>query len=341
MPRIEDMAFQDQIADSLLGDESQQPVQPEQEQSEYAAHGDDLLNEAIAEQRGDTRRYGDEQMEARRAERPEAEAQQPQERLRSERAPEEQQEQTQQIAEPTSQQVRETIQYLDTKGEEWKLNEGSREFASSLEPLLGPEVYKNEAQLSQAVSRYTISAREGVLNQVKARGYFDATEVPPLSRAMEREGSHAVARFFGLDPQMTPLHDEALVANYMYLGIANFINTWGQSDGKTDVSELNDGDLSVRVVQKIAEGLTGTTEPVNRKWAIDFVNTITRRVSASLPKIRQGLEGNNQPRGKAQRGQRVPARLREGIKGSRVPTFKSNADIFSGEAVEAAMSQKL
>jgi len=289
-------------------------------------------------------REGDDGMTYRREERPEAEqrTQEPQERLRSERAPRsEQQEQAQQTAEPTPQQVRETIQHIDTLSEQFQLNEGSREFAASLEPLLGPEVYKNEAQLSQAVSRYTISAREDVLNQVKAKGYFDATEVPPLSHAMVREGSHAVARFFGIDPQMNPLHDEPLVANFMRLGIANFINTWGQSDGKTDVAGLNDGNLSVWIVQNIAKGLTGSTEPVNRKWAIDFVNTITRRVAASLPKIRQGLEGNSQPRQSRARGQRIPAQFREGVKGSRVPTFKSNSDIFSGEAVAAAMSQKL
>jgi len=61
-----------------------------------------------------------------------------------------------------------------------------------------------------------------------------------------------------------------------------------------------------------------------------------------LPKIRQGLEAGNQPRSRgAQRSQRIPAQFRDGIKGSRVPKFKSNTDIFSGSAVEAAMSQKL
>jgi len=274
-------------------------------------------------------KYGDAEVERRIAERGgQPEQEQPQERLRSERAPQEseQQEQPQRIADPTPEQVRDTIQHLDTMSEQFQLNEGSREFAARLEPLLGPEVYKNEAQISNAVSRYTISAREDVLNQVKATGGFDANQVTPLSPAMVREGSRAIASFFGINPQLTPLHDESRVANFGRLAFANFAYTWGQSDGKTPVSELNDGNLAVWIVQNIAYGLTGTTEPVNRKWAVDFVNAITERASKLFPKIREGLEGSGQQKQPRARGQRIPAGLRDGIRGSKGPRkFQTNS----------------
>jgi hypothetical protein len=348
MPRIEDSLFQDEVANSLLGDEAQQQA-PEQEPSEYAVHGDDLLNEAIVEQAEDPIRWDSEhreRVERLRSEREDREPREPQTQEQPEReerqaAQPQEHAQTQQMAEPSPAQIREAIQQLDAVSEQFQLNEGSREFVSALEPLLGPEVYKNEAEISNAVSRYTIGAREDVLRQINSKGYFDANEASPLSQGMVREGARAVASFFGINPQLTPLHDERRVAEFMRLGLANFANTWGQSNGKTPVSELNDGDLAVWIVQNIAHGLTGTTEPVNRKWAIDFVNAITDRESKLLPKIRQGLEGGSPQKQPRARGQRIPAQFREGIRGSKVPKFRSNVDIFSGEAVEAAMSQKL
>lgn len=340
MSRIEDAQFQNEVADSLLGD--QQPAAEQPEESQYAVSGADLLDEAIEDQTN-ALKLGDEGFERARPARGEAEQQeQPPERLRSERAPEAEQVQQQQISDPTPEQVRATIQHLDTMSERFQLNEGSREFAASLEPLLGPEVYKNEAQLSNAIARYTLSARDEVLQQAKATGGFDAEQIAPLSPAMVREGARAVASFFGINPQLNPLHDERRVAEFMRLGLANFANTWGQSDGKTPVSELNDGNLAVHIVQNLVYGLWGVTEPVNRQWAINFINTITERESKLLPKIRQGLEGTNQPRSRGtQRGQRGPKWIQDGLRGSKAPRFKSNSDIFSGESLTAAMSQKL
>jgi len=243
----------------------------------------------------------------------------------------------QQIAEPSSEQVREAIQQLDEAGERFQLNEGSREFADKMAPLLGPEIYKNEALLSNTVSRYTIAARDAVL---ATNG--DLSKLPPLSPAMANEASRAVAMLFGMNPQESPVHDEMHVANTMRFAIANLINTHVQSGGETDVTKLNHRDMAVLVDQNLVKGLTGEDAPVNPQWAIQFVNNVAGRVLPLLPKIRQGLEAGNQPRSRgAQRSQRIPAQFRDGIKGSRVPKFKSNADIFSGDALEAALSQKL
>lgn len=320
MPRIEDSLVQEEIANSLLGPEAEQQA-PEQEQSEFAASGADLLDEAISEQQAERLQFdeGDSAVERWRTEHPEEEAQREQPPLRSERAPQEQ-ESDQQAAEPSPQQVQEVIQQLDTASEQFQLNEGSREFADKMAPLLGPEIYKNEALLSNTVSRYTLAARDAVL---ATDG--DLTKLPPLSRAMGHEAARAVALLFDMNPQENPIHDEMHVANTMRLAFANLINTYVQSGGKTDVTELNDKQMAVWVVQNLAKGLTGTDEPVNPKWAIQFTNAIAERVLPLLPKIKQGLEGAGQPRQTRARGQRVPAAFREGMKGAKAPRFRTNS----------------
>src|SRR6266478_1855540 len=221
----------------------------------------------------------------------------------------------QEIAEPSAEQVREAIQQLDAAGERFQLNEDSREFADKMAPLLGPEIYKNEALLSNTVSRYTIAARDAVL---ATNG--DLSKLPPLSPAMANEASRAVAMLFGMNPQENPVYDEMHVANTMRFAIANLINTHVQSGGETDVTKLNHRDMAVLVVQNLVKGLTGEDAPVNPQWAIQFVNSVAGRVLPLLPKIKQGLEGaTQQPRAKGHRGQRIPAQFRDGIKGSRVP----------------------
>jgi len=325
VPRIEDSLIQDEIASSLLSpaEQAEEQAGSEQEESEFAASGADLLDEAISEQQSERLQFdeGDSAVERWRAEHPDEEArqEQPPERLRSERAPQEQ-ESEQQAAEPSPQQVQEVIQQLDTASEQFQLNEGSREFADKMAPLLGPEIYKNEALLSNTVSRYTLAARDAVL---ATNG--DLTQLPPLSRAMGHEAARAVAVLFDMNPQENPVYDEMHVANTMRFAFANLINTYVQSGGKTDVTELNDKQMAVWVVQNLAKGLTGTDEPVNPKWAIQFTNAIAGRVLPLLPKIKQGFEGAGQPRQTRARGQRVPAAFREGMKGAKAPRFGTNS----------------
>src|ERR1700739_4840741 len=118
MPRIENVAVENEIASSLLSPAEQEleRAAPEQQPSEYTAHGDDLLNEAINEGRENVIRDGDEAYERLRSERLEPEER---ESGRQERQPQDRSQQAEahagqeQAPEPTAQQVQEGIAALD------------------------------------------------------------------------------------------------------------------------------------------------------------------------------------------------------------------------------------
>jgi hypothetical protein len=341
--RIEDAVMQDEIANSLLGPEAEQQA-PEQEQSEFASHGDDLLSEAIAEQEENTFRYGDEGMEARRAERPETEVQQPRERLRSERAPQEneQREQEEQRA-PTPEEVQQGVELLDNTVKEYGLNEpaDARTFADDFTAAFGSDIYK---------AGVDVGALGGVMSKtaLSALLVYDATggdlskmgEIPPQNA---QAFAHDFLKGMGVDPRSMNV-DASLLARTTLGGMINFINTFNNYGGKvTDLAKLNDPQQAEFYMQNFMKAL-GVEGPVNRAAAIKFADACAKQMLRVMGKVSQVNGQRNeqrQPRSRGQRGQRIPAKFREGIKGSRVPAFRSNSDIFSGEAVAAAMSQKL
>jgi hypothetical protein len=340
--RIEDAAFQEEIANSLLGDESQPAAQPEAEQSQYAVAGDDLLNEAIAEQESSPFNFNEERAErvSHLRREPEAETQQPQERLRSERSQESEQQEHPHA--PTPEEIQAGVEKLDSAVKEFALNEpaDARAFADEFTAAFGTDVYKAGVDV-------------GALGGVMAKTALSAFQIYEVTKgdlskmgAIPEQNAQAFAFDFlkgmGVDPRSMPV-DSSLLARTVLGGAVNFIKTCENYGWKTtDLSKLNDPEAAQFYAQNFLKAL-GIEQQVNRETAIKFADAFGKQMLRVWGKLSeaQAQRAAAQPRTKGQRGQRVPARFREGIKGSRVPTFKSNSDIFSGEAVEAAMSQKL
>jgi len=340
--RIEDAVMQDEIANSLLGPGAEQQA-PEQEQSEFAVAGDDLLNEAISEQQEDRFRYGDEEMEARHAERPETEVQQPRERLRSERAPQENQQQEQPHT-PTPEQVHQGVEQLENAVKEYGLNEpaDARTFADEFTAAFGSDIYKagvDVGALGGVMAKTAYSALE-----VYAATGGDLSKMGEIPAQNAQAFAHDFLKGMGVDPRSVNV-DASLLARTVAGGLMNFLNTYDSYGGKvTDLARLNSPENAEFYMQNFMKAL-GVEGPVNRAAAIKFADACAKQMLRVIGKVSQVNGQRNeqrQPRSRGQRGgQRIPAKFREGLKGSRVPAFRSNSDIFSGEALTAAMSQKL
>lgn len=340
MSRIEDAQFQEEVASSLLG-EHQPAAQPEQEQSEYAVSGADLLDEAIEDQTN-ALKLGDEGFERARPARGETEQQeQSPERLRSERAPREAEQQEQPHA-PTPEEVQAGVEKLDNAVKEYGLNEpaDARTFADEFCSAFGTDVYR---------AGVDIGALGGVMAKTALSAFqvYEATK-GDLSKMSDIPPQNAQAFAFdflkgmGVDPRSMPV-DSSLLARTVLGGAVNFIKTCESYGWKiTDLSKINDPQTAEFYLQNFMKAL-GVEQQVSRETALKFADAFGKQMLRVWGKLSEASaqRAASQPRGKAQRGQRIPAQLRDGVKGSRVPKFRSNADIFSGDAVEAAMSQKL
>jgi hypothetical protein len=340
MPRIENMAVEDEVANSLLGPEAESEQQaPEQPVSEYAVSGADLLNEQIAEDRDNIFRDGDEQHERLRSERPEAETgeEQPHQGRKQPDAQQESEE-TQQAVEPTPAQVAEVIQDLDARIQDYGLSDpaDTAKFGSELASAFGADVHRdgwNVGLLNSTIARTALAAGRAV---EEAGG--DLSRIGPLSKAVEREVSRDVLVSFGIDPRLNPAHDERLVAHTIYFGMANLIDTMARM-GETDPAKVNDAQMAVWFCESLQKGIFGVDKPVSRERACQVVDCLARRVLGMDARVREWQERNQAAQAQSKRagvgrgrGQRIPAQFRDGIKGSKAPRFKSNQDIFDGGA---------
>lgn len=342
MSRIENAVFEQEVASSLLSpaEQEQESAQPEQAESEYAAPGDELLNEAIADQADDRFRDGDEGAERLRSERPEVERHaQPEERLRSERAPQEN-EQAQRAAEPTPEQVQEGIQKLDAAVEQFGLNEpaDAREFASDFCSAFGTDIYKagvDVEQLGGVMAKTAVSA----LQVYDATG-GDLSKMGAIPEQSAQAFAHDLLKGMGIDPRSMNV-DASLLARTTLGGMMNFLNTYASYGGKvTDLAKLNDPQAAEFYLQNFLKAL-GQGGPVSRETALKFADACARQLLRVMGKVSQvNASQERQPRGRS-RGQRVPTQLREGIRGSRAPRFKTNEDIFDPGVVAAATTQRL
>jgi hypothetical protein len=258
--------------------------------------------------------------------------------------------QEQQIADPTPQQVAQIIQELDTKIEERGLSDtaDTSKFGNGLAAAFGADVQRdgwNVGLLNSTVARIALSTGPAL---VAAEGDLD--RLPPLSAPIVRQISRDTAMSFGINPQINPVHDEQLLANVMYRGMANLLNTIAQSGGESDPGKLNDGQMAVWFCEGLVKGLFGVEVPVTRATACQIVNCLTNRIMEMDTKVRgwqermadQSRQGqgsrSNTGRG---RGQRIPSELREGIRGRKVQSFSSNQDIFSGQVMADLAMRRL
>jgi hypothetical protein len=331
MSRVENAAFEAEVASSLLSpaEQEQEQAQPEQHESQYSIAGDDLLDEAIREQADDRFVLGDEESERLRSERGEQEPrEQPQAQERPERGEPQEREQTQQAAEPTPEQVQAGVEKLDAGVQEYGLNEpaDARHFAEEFCAAFDTDIYKagvDVGALGGVMAKTTLSA----LNVYAATG-GDLTKMGGIPEQSAQAFAHDLLKGMGVDPRSVSV-DASLLARTTLGGMVNFLNTYASYGGKvTDLAKLNDPQAAEFYLQNFLKAF-GQEGPVNRETALKFADTCARQILRVLGKVSQineqrAASQERQPRGRS-RGQRVPAQFREGIKGSKAPRFRTNS----------------
>ena len=360
MADITDAQIQDSIAWSLVGENAEAEYEawlanPDPEPSQYAAPGDELLNDELQDQQfgdGLVLRLGDEgaaayrEKHGQRAEQSDQETEngaqekQPQERLRSERAPQEA-EQGQQHA-PTPEEVQQGVEQLDSAVKEYGLNEpaDARQFADEFCGAFGTDPFKagiDVESLGSVMSKTAVSALQ--VYEATGGDLSKMGEIPPQNA---QAFAHDLLKGMGIDLRSMNV-DAMLLARTALGGMISFVNTFNGYGGKvTDLAKLNNPQNAEFYMQNFMKAL-GVEGQVNREAALKFADACGRQMLRVMGKISQlQAQRNAAPQKQTRaRGQRVPAGIRDGIRGSRAPRFKSNQDIFSGSAIEAALSQRL
>jgi hypothetical protein len=321
--RIEDSLIQDEIANGLLGDSPQQETQ--EQQSQYAQSGADLLDEAIQEQAEDKFHFGegDERWQEKYAKPEEAQQEQPRERLRSER---QEQEQPEEPNAPTPEEVQAGVEQLDSAVKEYALNEPSdaREFASDFCGAFGSDPFKSGVDIESlggVMSKTALSA----LNVYAATGgdLSKMGEIPPQNA---QAFAHDLLKGMGVDPRSMNV-DASLLARTTLGGMINFLRTYDSYGGRvTDLAKLNDPQQAEFYLQNFMQAL-GIEGQANRETAIRFADACAKQMLRVMGKISQvnAQRSESPQRQPHARGQRIPAQFREGMKGAKAPRFKTNA----------------
>ena len=351
MPRIENAGMESDIADSLLGPETEQQESPAEAVSEYHVPGVSLLDEYIAESQDNRFRDGDEQHERLRSERPEVETgeeqahqgrQQPQTQRE---APEQQQG----APEATPIELAATIQELDTRMEQYGLSEpaDTSKFGTELASAFGADVHRDGwdvGLLNNTVARIALSDGPQIM---AAEGDFN--RLPPISPLAQHQIASDVITSFGRDPRLQPAYDERLLANTIRFAVANILYTH-EKTGERDPAKGNDAQMAVWFLDALHMGMFGTEKPgsvSDRIWkemACQVADTLWTRLLGMDGKVREWNERNAAAQNQGRRagvgrgrGQRIPAQFREGIKGSKAPRFKTNAgpdDPFNNQTMD-------
>jgi hypothetical protein len=254
------------------------------------------------------------------------------------------QRQPEQVQTFTPESVETAVQALDATVRQHGLNDppSANEFASAFCESLGTDVYKsgvNVEALGGTMAKASLSAM-----QVYEAAKGDLSIIPPVPEASAKAFSHDLLRSIGIDPRAVQV-DESLLANTVMQGALSFLHTYQSYGGKvTDFAKLNDGALSEQFFGNFLRAF-GIEGAVDRASAIRFADAGGKYLLSMIDKI-NGINARNAEaqqktaRGKS-RGQRVPARFREGLKGSKAPRFETNRDVFGESLMDAAISRNL
>jgi hypothetical protein len=251
--------------------------------------------------------------------------------------------------EVTPQSVQEWAERTEATIQEHGLNDPqtARGFADEFCAALGTDVYRAGIDVQALGSTMAKTALSALSVYDAAQG--NPESIPQVAPAAAKAFSHDILRGLGMDPRTVQGVNEQLLADTVLRGVLNFYDTYQRHGGKVaDVSRLNDAEAAELFLGNFMQAL-GATQPASRQTALKVADALGNYLLGFIGKInqtnqrqaeaRQGQGGrSNTGRG---RGQRVPQRFKEGLKGSKAPRFSTNDDIFSGPAVQAAMSQKL
>jgi predicted component of type VI protein secretion system len=255
------------------------------------------------------------------------------------------QEQAEQAQAPTAENVQQGIAALDATVQEHGLNDpaSAKGFADEFCSALGTDVYRAGVDVQALGSTVAKTALSAMQVYEAAQGNIES--LPPIPAESARAFSYDLLKGFGIDPRTVDV-DEQLLSQTVLGGVLNFYDTFQKYGGSiTDLSKLNDPQAAEMFLGNFMRAL-GSEQPVNRQTAIKVADALGSYLLGFIGKInaanqRQAESRQGQSNSGRGRGQRVPARFRDAIKGSKAPRFTSNQDIFSGSGFESALRQNL
>jgi len=347
MARIEDSLVQAEIEDSLLGEPQELAPEAEREPSYWEGDAVDLLNQEIHDRRYDPIKFGDAATEPEptnqerladlstdRTDRRESEQEAPREEWReaAERralsAEEVKELQAQQETrqdewrELTAEEARQGIQALDDEIQKHGLNDlvSAKEFALGLAGTFGGDLGSyNVEQLGSVMSKVALSA-DRILDHLQQSG----GQMPPVPAESAKQFASDLIRACGGDPRIQPV-DAQLLADVVFRGALNFLNTARSRPGETDVARLNDPEAAEWLLANFYRAF-GVQQPVDRQTALKFADAAGKYLLSALGKYAQLPARQPQPRG-SRRSARVP--------GGRIRGMQSNIDLYDQATLNA------
>jgi hypothetical protein len=363
MPRIENIEMEDLVADSLLADDNIIAVLPHQgnlhpqDTGSDAERGDsvfdnpdDYFAEAISEQEHDRARYGDAAIDAlehqeqgrQPREQETAEQEQPEAAQREQEQPE-RQEQAQEASQPlTPEAIREGMEGLSTFVAAHQLNQGesAATFPHELCAAFGTTPQASGMNPQEAIDFSSKAVAAGLREFELCGGDFSKLSQMPDELAFA--SGFQWAKALGYNPQdpKIDLRGIGRVTRQGTLSILQAINA-----GYAEPEQINAPDQIKWFAGELQKNL-GSQRQIPYEMARAFCNAYAKRVAGVVNQLRQNQQATAQPDRQPDRqprrsGQRVPARFREGVKGSKAPRFQTNQDIFSGNGFQAALTQNL
>jgi hypothetical protein len=359
MSRIENVLMENEVADSLIADLAgeQELPQEQPEPSQYAAHGDELLNEEIAEQDNPFKVVDYDLKHEREPEQADQrqtwDAQQEKLQEKFEPAGPQQESQSVEVQQLSPEQVHAAVQRIDSAITEFNLNDDAPKFALEMAPFLGPAAYQHSEELANLTARATLGARDSLLaayqsGAIDPKGEIAFEAIPPVHPLIAHQVTQVLADSKGINLQMSPAHSEAVVANALNLGFANLLHTANRLslNGQPVTPEtVNSKEMCVNLLEALHAGLHGPEHLAKIKsdpnynqvafeqQAVKFVNAITARVLPMLPKINQGLESRQSQAQKARRPRSERAHEQELSRRIKIPKMATNTDLFDRDTL--------
>ncbi len=341
MARIEDAAIQDEIANSLLGEEVQESSEPSQDEQSYGldVHGDEFLNEAIEDQRANRLVLGDDGMPRREEE---AEEQNEQRELENRRIELDEDTRSRMLTAEEARQLSEqqpqeqaALPSLAEAIETYKLNDAdaNRQLASEWGAAFGLRiddfVKVDSEKVGRALSEMGLAAIESF---VEAKGdlgkVIGNVPVETANRFM-----HEILSGFGENPQLIQGNRQA-AASVLWGAVLNIVRTHNET-GSLDPQILNHPEAAQFYLGEYLKthGIDAAKVPNFREMSLRVANALTQHVVGMIQRrANAGQQMQQRPsRSSRSRAPRIP--------GGRVRGMKSNADLFDKSTLEHYRAQ--
>jgi hypothetical protein len=310
---VSNAAFQDEIANSLLGDP--EPVeQPAEEQGGFEPEEFD---------RSEDHFFSDEIDRAGES---------------FAKAPE-QSEPTQPQAETAPQSIQESIQTLDAVVQEYELNDPAiaKDFATEFCEAFGTDLFTSGANvegLGNVMAKTALSTAQiydsvgGDLSKLPA-------EIPPESA---KAFTHDFLRAWNVDPRTVQVNEQLLTGTVLQ-GVLNFYASYQQLGGKvTSVDQLNSPEMAEHFLGNFLRAF-GVETQVDRGMALRFADAAGKYLLGFMGKLNamppQTARPQPQRRASASRSsgqQRSSARASSRGPG-RSTRFQTNSDLFDDDTM--------